>query len=58
MEKEEKAMQLIDDCNKCINDGTTDRFRSYEEGVKDALDWVYCGGDMPMIMLDNEEDKL
>lgn len=55
-EKEKKAMQLIDDCNKCINDGTTDSFRSYEEGVKDALDWVYCGGDMPMIMLDNEEE--
>jgi len=55
MDKEE-AFKLMDRCSKCIEDGTTDTFRSYEEGVKDALNWVYCDGGKPMIMTDDEED--
>jgi hypothetical protein len=49
-DKKEQAMQLMDECSKCINEGNTDSFRSYEEGVKDALDWVYCNGQKPLIL--------
>lgn len=49
-DKKEQAMKLMDECSKCINEGNTDSFRSYEEGVKDALDWVYCDGQKPLII--------
>lgn len=47
--KEEQARQLLSECSKCIEEGNTDSFRSYEEGVKDALEWVYYNGQKPLI---------
>ena len=48
--EEKEAFILIDECTKCIEEGNTDNFRSYEEGIKDALEWIYCGNPKPVIM--------
>lgn len=54
--KEKEAMKLIDRCSRCVENGTTDNFRSYEEGVKDALSWIFCGSDKPVVF-DEEEER-
>lgn len=47
MSKEERAKELIDIASKNINEGNEDSFRSYDEGVKDALEWVYYNSNEP-----------
>ena len=47
--KEEIAREIISKCDQCISDGNVDNFASYEEGVRDALIWVYEGGEKPII---------
>lgn len=48
-ERIREAEIMLDDCYKCINDGNVDNFASYEEGVKDTLDWLLYGGEKPII---------
>lgn len=38
----------IDKANEKINSGDTDGFRSYEDGIKDALEWIMGNGNPPM----------
>ena len=47
MSKEERAKELINIASKNINEGSVDSFRSYDEGVKDALEWVYYNSNEP-----------
>ena len=44
-----EAEGLLDKCYECINKGRVDNFASYEEGVKDTLDWLLYGGDKPSV---------
>lgn len=57
MVKEQQVSELIEQCSKAINNGNTDSFASYEEGVKDALIWAFYGGDKPFISTDEEEEE-
>lgn len=47
--KKERAQQLIDIVTKNIENGNEDTFRSYDEDVKDALEWVFNGSDEPSV---------
>ena len=49
MNKEERAKELIDIASNNINEGSVDSFRSYDEGVKDALECVFCNSNEPEI---------
>lgn len=42
----------IDIANERINNGETDGFRSYEDGIKDALNWILGVSSIPL-----EEDE-
>lgn len=48
-DKTEEADAIINECIKCINNGCIDNFASYEEGVKDALEWFLYDCDKPII---------
>lgn len=48
-DKSSRAADLIDECNKNINDGEVNSFGSYDEGARDALMWVYENGPEPYI---------
>lgn len=37
---DDEIYDQIDKANEKINSGDTDGFRSYEDGIKDALNWV------------------
>ena len=45
--------EQIDKANERINSGNTDGFRSYEDGVKDALEWIIGNANPPM----NDDDE-
>lgn len=47
--KNEMALALIDECNNNINEGTTNNFASYDEGVRDALLWFLEDAPKPYI---------
>jgi len=47
---EEKVKEIIRQCEQNINDGCTDTLRSYEEGVKDTLEWLFCGNSEPILV--------
>lgn len=47
--KSSRAIDLIDECNKNINEGEVNSFGSYDEGARDALVWVYENGPEPYI---------
>lgn len=49
---EEQILELLKECQENINNGDTDNFQSYEEGIKDALEWVYFGGNRPIVKED------
>jgi len=53
--KEEDIHSQIDTANERINDGETDGFRSYEDGVKDALNWILGNMSAPLSEEDEEE---
>lgn len=44
-----EAEALIGECDQCIAEGRVDNFASYEEGVKDALEWLLYDGSKPII---------
>lgn len=46
---ENEAFNLIDECAKNINSGNVNSFGSYDEGVRDALDWFINDGEKPQI---------
>ena len=46
---EEKARDLIAECDQNINTGKVNSFASYDEGVRDALQWIYDGGPRPYV---------
>ena len=48
-DKTKEADAMINECIKCINEGRTDNFASYEEGVKDALEWLFYDSSKPII---------
>ena len=48
-DKTKEAEALIEECINCINEGRTDNFSSYEEGVKDTLEWLLYDCDKPII---------
>jgi len=48
-DKEKMAQALIAECDQCISDGRVDNFASYEEGVRDALLWVFENGQKPLV---------
>lgn len=48
-EKLKEAEALLEECYECINEGNVDNFASYEEGVKDTLDWLLYGSDKPAL---------
>lgn len=41
--EEYEISEILNLCDNAINEGTCDNFRSYEEGVKDAINWLYYG---------------
>lgn len=45
----EEVDAVLADCTENISEGMTDNFRSYEEGVKDALEWLFYGNSKPII---------
>lgn len=47
-----RMMELLKECQENINNGNTDNFQSYEEGIKDALEWVYFCGNRPIVKED------
>lgn len=48
-DKEKEVQDLIADCDENINRGGVNSFASYDEGVRDALLWLYEGGHKPYI---------
>ena len=46
---EKEIQALIDECNDNINNGEVNSFASYDEGVRDALLWLYENGPKPYI---------
>ena len=46
---EEQAMDLIAECDVNISNGNVNSFGSYDEGVRDALMWIFEGGPKPYI---------
>ena len=46
---ETQVLELLNECQENINNGYTDNFRSYEEGIKDALEWIYFGNERPNV---------
>lgn len=48
-DKDEMALALIDECYVNINEGTTNNFASYDEGVRDALLWLLEDGPKPYV---------
>lgn len=48
-EEERQALELIAECDGNIADGSVNGFASYDEGVRDALLWVYEGGPRPYV---------
>jgi hypothetical protein len=46
---EKQIQALIDECNDNINNGKVNSFASYDEGVRDALLWLYENGPKPYI---------
>ena len=48
----EDIERILEECTNNINEGNVDTFRSYEEGVKDTIEWLFYGSDKPCI----EED--
>lgn len=48
-DKENQVQDLIAECESNINDGKVNSFASYDEGVRDALMWLYEGGERPYI---------
>lgn len=47
--KEQEALELIDECNKNIESGEVNGFSSYDEGVRDALLWLLEDCDKPYV---------
>lgn len=54
-DKQKRAQQLIDIAAKNIENGNEDTFRSYDEGVKDALEWAFNDSNEPSIEEECEE---
>jgi len=46
---EEQVNEVVHQCENNIRNGTEDTFRSYEEGIKDAIEWLFFGSDKPII---------
>lgn len=46
---ETQILELLNECQENINNGDTDRLRSYEEGIKDALEWIRFDGERPIV---------
>ena len=47
--KIEEAKIIIEKCCNCINNGNINSLASYEEGVKDALNWILYDDMKPII---------
>lgn len=45
---DDEIYEQIDKANEKINSGETDGLRSYEDGIKDALEWIMGVGNPPM----------
>lgn len=50
----EKVDEILSICNKNIDNDNCDNFRSYEEGVKDALEWLFYDNPAPEVGCDDE----
>ena len=46
---EKQIQDLIAECDNNINSGKVNSFASYDEGVRDALLWLYENGPKPYI---------
>lgn len=46
---EKEIQDLIAECDNNINNGKVNSFASYDEGVRDALLWLYENGPKPYI---------
>ena len=46
---EKEIQDLIAECDNNINNGEVNSFASYDEGVRDALLWLYEDGPKPYI---------
>ena len=49
MQKERQAQELISECDQNISSGDVNSFASYDEGVRDALMWIFEGGPRPHV---------
>lgn len=49
MKEKEEIEELVNACDTSIFNGTEDNFRSYDEGVRDALNWVLGHDQKPLI---------
>ena len=45
----DEIYDLIDECDKNVNSGNVNSFASYDEGVRDALNWVIDDVGKPFI---------
>lgn len=41
--------RILEECTNNINEGNVDTFRSYEEGVKDTIEWLFYDSDEPIV---------
>lgn len=48
-EMQKEAEELIAQCDENLANGTENSFGSYDEGVRDALMWLFEGGHIPYI---------
>lgn len=49
MKSLDEIYELIDECNENISNGEMNSFASYDEGVRDALNWAAEDGEKPFI---------
>lgn len=48
--------ELIMKSSRCVEEGFTHTFASYEEGVRNCLKWIFKGGDKPEIICSEEDE--
>ena len=46
---EDSVRGVLETACRNIENGNTDNFRSYEEGVKDVIEWLFFGSDKPYL---------
>lgn len=48
----EQIDEVLQQCQENINNDDAEYFRSYEEGIKDVIEWLFYDGEKPSIATD------